>query len=605
VRTTAASQATDTTVLQIDEQTDLSLAIPAFDMRRLTWSFWVKFANLAPGGWPGSVVAPGSDPDARLEIKVADLTRTLPLVDYDHDSFAIAATNLVTAIAGFKAQADAAEAAVQLATDGRALADGDKFAEAAAKYATLSAADDSFADAPSAVQAIDDAKTSSNTAATDRTQATSTRTQATSTRTQATSTRTRATSTRTQATSTRARANQAKPDSDEAKQLAAEATRLENEATRLENEATRLESEATRLESEALSSAGTAKVKAKSAEDSARAAREAQLDRPRYETMATQLKVTLGGSDDSIDLNLGYGVWHHVAVTLERSANSYAANLYVRAAGAGADTTVAKSFSVPTLAPQRTLTIGRQPANFGRAFAVQMSEFQLWEQARDAAAIAADRQRRRARGLFSLPLDARVPLSQNLFTGGIDKLLSPESQQAREIDFWQMYSPPASLVPAAANRLPATIDFRGAHGLYHEELFFHIPLLIANQLNKNQKFAEAQQWYHYIFKPTAAPTPFQKGVGAGTNWPGADWKIAGAGDLNDDGIVETLYYKPSTVPSNGAAIVASEITIAQAAGKTPRVLLEADTKGLSKIKLAISRVILPAGSRWRYANATD
>ena len=38
--------------------------------------------------------------------------------------------------------------------------------------------------------------------------------------------------------------------------------------------------------------------------------------------------------------------------------------------------------------------------------------------------------------------------------------------------------------------------------MYYQEIFFHIPFLIANQLNANQNFAEAQKWYHYIFNPT-------------------------------------------------------------------------------------------------------
>ncbi|MEO1510295.1 MAG: hypothetical protein AAFU84_21890, partial [Cyanobacteria bacterium J06633_23] len=41
------------------------------------------------------------------------------------------------------------------------------------------------------------------------------------------------------------------------------------------------------------------------------------------------------------------------------------------------------------------------------------------------------------------------------------------------------------------------------YGIYYWEIFFHIPFLIANQLNANQKFEEAQKWYHYIFDPTA------------------------------------------------------------------------------------------------------
>jgi hypothetical protein len=45
--------------------------------------------------------------------------------------------------------------------------------------------------------------------------------------------------------------------------------------------------------------------------------------------------------------------------------------------------------------------------------------------------------------------------------------------------------------------------FTGPYGVYYREIFFHIPFLIANHLNSQQKFAEAQKWYHYLFNPTA------------------------------------------------------------------------------------------------------
>src|SRR5262249_46727500 len=35
--------------------------------------------------------------------------------------------------------------------------------------------------------------------------------------------------------------------------------------------------------------------------------------------------------------------------------------------------------------------------------------------------------------------------------------------------------------------------------------FFHIPFLIANTLNANQQFSDAQKWYQYIFNPTQPP----------------------------------------------------------------------------------------------------
>lgn len=42
----------------------------------------------------------------------------------------------------------------------------------------------------------------------------------------------------------------------------------------------------------------------------------------------------------------------------------------------------------------------------------------------------------------------------------------------------------------------------GAYSQYNWELFFHAPLLIANSLRRNQRFEDAQRWFHYIFDPT-------------------------------------------------------------------------------------------------------
>lgn len=54
---------------------------------------------------------------------------------------------------------------------------------------------------------------------------------------------------------------------------------------------------------------------------------------------------------------------------------------------------------------------------------------------------------------------------------------------------------------------PNHIDFKGAYGEYYRELFFHIPFLIANHCNANQKFKEAKWWYERIFDPTASESP--------------------------------------------------------------------------------------------------
>ena len=45
-------------------------------------------------------------------------------------------------------------------------------------------------------------------------------------------------------------------------------------------------------------------------------------------------------------------------------------------------------------------------------------------------------------------------------------------------------------------------SFAGAYSLYNWELFFHAPLLVADRLSKNQRFEEAQKWFHFIFDPT-------------------------------------------------------------------------------------------------------
>ncbi|EMS33825.1 hypothetical protein C943_04144 [Mariniradius saccharolyticus AK6] len=46
------------------------------------------------------------------------------------------------------------------------------------------------------------------------------------------------------------------------------------------------------------------------------------------------------------------------------------------------------------------------------------------------------------------------------------------------------------------------INFSGPYGAYYWELFFHIPLLIAHQLNANEDFNGAKWWLEKVFDPT-------------------------------------------------------------------------------------------------------
>lgn len=69
---------------------------------------------------------------------------------------------------------------------------------------------------------------------------------------------------------------------------------------------------------------------------------------------------------------------------------------------------------------------------------------------------------------------------------------------------------PSGLVQSPYPVKDLDFTYSGAYSVYNWELFFHVPLTLAIHLSKNQRFAEAQQWFHYIFDPTDdsdGPTP--------------------------------------------------------------------------------------------------
>ncbi|MCC5633836.1 Tc toxin subunit A [Nostoc sphaeroides CHAB 2801] len=102
-------------------------------------------------------------------------------------------------------------------------------------------------------------------------------------------------------------------------------------------------------------------------------------------------------------------------------------------------------------------------------------------------------------------------LSQKAFIGGIDHLLTLDSQLTPELDFVRLKPSSSAIAPKSK-----TLDFNGSFGGYFQEIFFHIPFLVANTLNTNQRFAEAQKWYHYIFNPTQQTQSHEGLVGY---WP--------------------------------------------------------------------------------------
>ena len=91
-------------------------------------------------------------------------------------------------------------------------------------------------------------------------------------------------------------------------------------------------------------------------------------------------------------------------------------------------------------------------------------------------------------------------VSRALFARGVDGLLDLETQL--------VLSEAPRTWPVAVNKIEDRIvtrgtDLNGPLRSYYWEIFFHIPFLIAQTLNAQGKYAEAQRWYQYIFNPTS------------------------------------------------------------------------------------------------------
>ncbi len=106
------------------------------------------------------------------------------------------------------------------------------------------------------------------------------------------------------------------------------------------------------------------------------------------------------------------------------------------------------------------------------------------------------------------------PLISILNREGLDQMLRREVQldphrfmpgpPTLPFDFQQTYLPNPELVARPFPTEELDFGFSGSYSSYNWELFFHAPLLIADRLTKNQRFAEAAKWFHYIFNPTDA-----------------------------------------------------------------------------------------------------
>lgn len=103
---------------------------------------------------------------------------------------------------------------------------------------------------------------------------------------------------------------------------------------------------------------------------------------------------------------------------------------------------------------------------------------------------------------------------EGLFDPPLARLNSLVPRQGNQKEFFEDEYEPVmehildydlSYVAQPYPKIDVDFNMEGAYALYNWELFFHIPLLIAGKLRNNQRFEEAQKWYHYIFDPTESP----------------------------------------------------------------------------------------------------
>ncbi|MFC9439763.1 neuraminidase-like domain-containing protein [Nocardia sp. NPDC057030] len=129
-------------------------------------------------------------------------------------------------------------------------------------------------------------------------------------------------------------------------------------------------------------------------------------------------------------------------------------------------------------------------------------------------------------------------LMEQLSIGGFDALVSRNVQLQSGRDsgkfvFEDVYGVQASVLGGEYPDEDMDFSGTGPYAQYNWELFFHTPLLLAERLTTNQKFADAQKWFHLIFDPTdrsglTAPQrfwrtkPFFRTVGDPTK-PGSDY----------------------------------------------------------------------------------
>jgi hypothetical protein len=113
-------------------------------------------------------------------------------------------------------------------------------------------------------------------------------------------------------------------------------------------------------------------------------------------------------------------------------------------------------------------------------------------------------------------------------------MLDPSFLQGLTQDFFTIdydtTHPSKGVELAPFPRKEVDLSVGGPYANYNWELLYHIPVAVAVHLTKNQRFAEAQKWFHLVFDPTAAD--------------GSPWRFlgfqGGTGVTSIDELLQTL-----------------------------------------------------------------
>jgi hypothetical protein len=90
-------------------------------------------------------------------------------------------------------------------------------------------------------------------------------------------------------------------------------------------------------------------------------------------------------------------------------------------------------------------------------------------------------------------------------------MLSPDFLSQCGLNYLSSADSPADYTNATSGQVTLAIpeagidtSIGGPYACYNWELLYHIPVMVAVNLSNNQRFAEAQEWFHLVFNPTSS-----------------------------------------------------------------------------------------------------